>query len=92
MAKDTGINSTITLLHSDTGSALQISLLFVASYLHVFGQRGKNEKQGISQLSGSSFDSLSEKTKNKKQKKPQKPTASHTPVQNKTWNKFKLIS
>lgn len=54
MAEDAEINSTITLLCSDSGSALQISLSFVVSYLHVFGQwGGGGEKQGLSQLSGS---------------------------------------
>lgn len=48
MAEDTEINSTVTLLCSDTGSALQVSSSFVASYLHVFGQWRKNEKQGTS--------------------------------------------
>lgn len=78
MAEDTEINSTITLLCSDTGSAANLFVI-VASYLHVFSQWGKNEKQGISQLSGPVLTHL-------------KNTTSQTTVKNKTWNKFTLIS
>lgn len=79
MAEDAEINSTITLLGSDTGSAANLSVT-VASDLHVFGQWGKNEKQGISQLSG---PVLTHYLKN---------TTSQTTVKNKTWNKFTLVS